>query len=145
MISPEDEVEIRGLGHAFEVAWNTHDMDALASLVTHGVDFVHVGGGWLGGRDVVRKYHAERHATQFKNSVHRTTGMTIRPLTPEICVAHVRWNNSGDTDPDGTPRQPREGIFTWVVRHINGRWLIDVAHNTNIRPEVGPEHRKPVS
>ena len=53
---------------------------------------------------------------------------------------------SGEADPDGTPRQPREGIFTWVVRKMDGQWLIDAAHNTNIDPQVVISiHRKPVS
>jgi uncharacterized protein (TIGR02246 family) len=146
MISAYDEIAIRDLGRGFEAAWNAHDMDALALLVTEKVDFVHVRGGYLGGREIVRTYHAARHATQFRNSTHSTNGMSIRPLTPDICVVHVNWSNSGDTDPDGTPRQPREGIFTWVVRREGGRWLIDVAHNTNIDPQVvGPEYRKPTT
>lgn len=146
MISSEDEKAIRALANAMEAAWNTHDMEAFASLVTPDVDFIHVKGGWLGGREIVRKYHTERHATQFKNSIHNTMGVAIRPLTPDICVAHVNWRNSGDTDPDGTPRQPREGIFTWIVRRIDNKWLIDVAHNTNIDPQVvSHEYRKPAS
>jgi uncharacterized protein (TIGR02246 family) len=136
MISAEDEIAIRDLGREFEAAWNSHDMNALASPVTENVDFVHVRGGYLGGREVVRTYHAARHATQFRNSAHRTIGMSIRPPTPDICVAQVNWSNSGDTDPDGTPRQPREGLFTWIVRREGGGWLIDVAHNTNIDLQV---------
>ena len=146
MISSDDERAIRRLGEAFDAAWNSHDMDALSSLVTPGVDFVHVKGGWLGGRESFLKYHSERHATQFKNSRRRTKGMAVRPLTPDICVVHSNWSNSGDTDPDGTPRQPREGVFMWIVRREGARWLIDVAQNTNIDPHVvTAEYRKPMS
>jgi uncharacterized protein (TIGR02246 family) len=146
MISQDDEKAIRELGHMWEVAWNSHDMPMLASMMTPGVDFVHVMGGRLGGREIFQKYHAERHATQFKNSIHRTQGMAIRPLTSDICLAHVNWSNSGDTDPDGTPRQPREGIFTWIVRRYDAGWLIDAAQNTNINPQVvSAAFRKPTS
>jgi uncharacterized protein (TIGR02246 family) len=146
MISPEDEAAIRQLAADLGAAWNRHGGDALAEQLTPGADFVHVRGGWLGGREAFRKYIVSRHATQFKNSVHTNTGMTIRPLTPDICVVHLTWTNSGDTDLDGTPRQPREGIQTWIVRRIGEKWPIDVAHNTNIDTKVvGPEHRKPTS
>jgi hypothetical protein len=111
------------------------------------VDFIHVMGGWLGGRVAFQKYHAERHADVFKASVTRTQGMTIRPLTPDICLVHRNWRMVGDTDRDGTPRAtPREGIITWIVRRDGSKWLIDAAHNTNIAPGiVGQEHRKPMS
>jgi uncharacterized protein (TIGR02246 family) len=105
MISRNDELAIREIRKQWEIAWNTHDMDLLASLVTPGIDFVHVMGGWLGGRDVFKRYHAERHATQFRNSTTSSSGMSIRPLTPDICLVHVNWSMSGDTEFDGSPRQ----------------------------------------
>jgi len=147
MISHSDEVAIREIRNQWEIAWNAHDMELLASLVTPGVDFVHVMGGWLGGRDVFQRYHAERHAAQFKNSTTRSGGMSIRPLTPDICLVHVNWSMSGDTEFDGTHRhQPREGIITWIVVRSGERWLIDAAHNTNINQSiVGAEYRKPTS
>jgi uncharacterized protein (TIGR02246 family) len=80
MISADDEKAIRKLGPTWESAWNTHDMRLLASLVTPGIDFVTVMGGWLGGRETFQKYHAAIHATQFKNATQRFLGMAIRPL-----------------------------------------------------------------
>ena len=146
MISLDDEKAIRELGHVWEAAWNRHDMELLASLVTPGIDFVHVMGGWLGGRETFQKYHAERHASQFKNSVNQVQGMALRPLTPDICLVHVNWSLSGDSDSDGTPRQPREGIFTWIVRRDGPGWLIDAAQNTNINPQVvSAAYRKPTT
>ena len=44
MIGQEDETAIRGLGSAWDEAWNKHDMNALDLLVTEDVDFIHVGG-----------------------------------------------------------------------------------------------------
>jgi uncharacterized protein (TIGR02246 family) len=146
MIPPDDEAAIRQLGTAWDEAWNRHDMNALADLVTQNVDFIHVGGGWLGGRDAFREYHAERHTDMFKASNTRTLGMSIRELTPDICLVHRNWRMEGDTDRDGTPRAtPRDGIITWVVRRDSTKWLIDAAHNTNIAAEVvGPDQRKPM-
>jgi uncharacterized protein (TIGR02246 family) len=147
MIVPEDQAAIRQLGNAWDEAWNRHDMSALALLVTPNVDFIHVLGGWLGGRDAFEKYHAERYADVFKASVTRTLGMAIKPLTPDICLVHRNWRMVGDKGRDGTPRgSPRDGIITWIVRRDGSRWLIDAAHNTNIAPGVvGPEYRKPMT
>jgi len=38
---------------------------------------------------------------------------------------------AGDRDPDGTPRPPREGVFTWVVKEREGEWRIRAAQNTH--------------
>jgi uncharacterized protein (TIGR02246 family) len=79
MIQPEDEAAIRQLGAAWDESRNRHNMNALANLVTPNVDFIHVGGGWLGGRDAFQRYHAERHADMFKASNTRTLGMSTLP------------------------------------------------------------------
>ena len=145
MIAAADEGAIRRLGNAWDEAWNTHDMQALAALVSPTVDFIHVLGGWLGGRDAFKKYHARLHATRFKRSITRRGGMTIRPLAQNICLVHRNWRMTGEQDQDGA-LPPREGIITWVVRQDSGKWLIDAAHNTNIVTGiVGPEQRKPMS
>ena|SRR5580704_3120527 len=78
--------------------------------------------------------------------VTRSDGMAIRPLTADIWLVHRNWSMVGDTDPDGTPCQPPEGIVAWIVRRDGWKWLIDAAHNMNIVPGVVPqEHRKPAS
>ncbi len=91
------------------------------------------------------QYNTQIHATQFKTSVFRVHGMAIRPIAPDICIVHVNWGLSGDTNRDGTMRQPREGIFTWVVKRHDAGWLIEAAHNTTILVAVGPEHKKPAT
>ena len=146
MISHNDEAAIGQLGDRWEAAWNAHDMRALAALVSPDVDFITVKGGWLGDREIFQTYHSARHAAQFLTSIWRTQGMTVRPLTPDICAAHVNWRITGDCDPDGTPRPSREGIFTWIVRRGEAGWLIDCAHNTDIDVRVvGPAYRKPAA
>ena len=42
------------------------------------------------------------------------------------------WGLKGDKDPDGTPREPRAGLFTWLVVKDGRNWLIRAAQNTNL-------------
>jgi hypothetical protein len=69
---------------------------------------------------------------QFKESVLTIKASHIKFIRPDVATAHVEWAMRGDKDPDGTPRQPRQGIFTWVLEKRNGKWLIIAAHNTNL-------------
>ena len=124
---------VKQIERDWQEAWNRHDMKALAALVAEDVDFVTVSGIWLKGRKAFEEHHARVHAMQFKESVWTTTDVQVRFLKPDIALVHVSWGLKGDKDPDGTPRQPRRGIFTRVVIKQGGKWLIQASQNTNIR------------
>ncbi len=126
-----DRKAVESVAERWQGAWNSHDMDALSALVAEDVDFVTVGGTWLKDRKAFKEHHADRHRMQFKESVWMTDKTSIEFVRPDIAVAHVEWGIRGDKDPDGTPRQPRQGIFTWVLEKRGGAWTIIAAQNTN--------------
>lgn len=133
-----DEEEIRSVAASFERAWNQHDIKALSSLVAEDADFVNVGGTWLKSRKEFDEAHTRIHQLQMKESVLANKSTHIRFVRPDIAVVHLEWSLKGDKDPDGKPRPPRDGIFTWIVEKRNGKWSIIVAHNTNLRdPATG--------
>ncbi len=120
----------------WQEAWNRHDMKALATLVAEDVDFITVSGTWLKGRKAFEEHHARLHVMQFKESVWATSDVQVKFLKPDVAIVHVSWGMRGDKDPDGTPRQPRRGIFTRVIAKEGGKWLIKASQNTNIREAV---------
>ena len=127
----EDEAKIRAIAANWQTAWNEHDMQALARLFTEDADFVNVGAKHWKGRKEIEEQHSARLG-QFLESVFATKEVTVQFLKPDIALVHVEWSLAGDKDPDGTPRKPREGLFTWIlVRQADG-WLIRAAQNTNL-------------
>lgn len=136
---------VKRLAAAWESAWNRHDMGALASLVAEDIDFVAVGGEWLKGSAQFTEHHAARHRMQFAESVWTTRGVHVKPRGPRMAVAHVEWALKGDRDPDGTPRQPRQGIFTWLVERRAGRWLITAAQDTSLQQPAAAPCAAPMS
>jgi hypothetical protein len=43
---------------------------------------------------------------------------------------------TGAESPGGSPVALRRGLTDWVMqRQVDGSWLIDVMHNTNLPPE----------
>ncbi len=133
LAAPQDESdEIKQVESRWQDAWNRHDMDALAGLFTKDADFVQVNGRRWVGTEEIRKNHAAVHAMMFKDSVWKNIDTDIRFLSPSIAVVHTTWTLSGDRNPDGSPRQPRDGIFTQVLQKQDGKWLITASHNTNI-------------
>jgi uncharacterized protein (TIGR02246 family) len=125
-----DEAKIRALATHWESAWNGHDMKALAALFADDADFVNVGARHWKGRTEIEAQHAAR-LQQFAESTWATKEVTVQFLSPDISLVHVSWDLEGDKDPDGTPREPRGGVFTWVVVKERGEWLIRAAQNTN--------------
>jgi uncharacterized protein (TIGR02246 family) len=126
---------IKNIETNWQDAWNRHDMKALAALVAEDVDFIAVGGTWLKNRKDFEEHHAKRHEMQFKESIWTTSAVKVKFLKRDIAIVHVNWSLKGDKDPDGTPRQPRRGIFTRVVTKQNGKWLIVASQNTNIQEQ----------
>ena len=129
----DDENAIREMQSRWDDAWNRHDVKALGALVAEDVRFVNVTGQVLTGRGEFEALQARTHAMQFKESVRTVTGTDIKFITPDIAVAHVRWGMRGDKEPDGTPRQPRNGVMMQVVMKRGGKWTIVAAQNTNVR------------
>ncbi len=119
------------IAQKWQDAWNRHDMKALAALVAENVDFITVGGTWLKSQKNFEEHHATRHQMQFKESIWTTKNAEVKFIRPDVAVVHVKWGMKSDKDLDGTPRQPRDGIFTWVLEKRKGQWLIIAAQNTN--------------
>ena len=132
----KDTEAVKSIALKWQDAWNQHDMKALTALVAEDVDFITVGGVWQKNRKEFEEYHTKGHAMQFRESVWTTKNTTVKFIKKDVAVAHVEWAIIGDKDPDGTPRQPRQGIFTWVLERRKGAWLIIAAQNTNIREPV---------
>lgn len=127
----KEVAEIEELEKAWCDAWNAHDMKALADLLLPEVDFVTVGGRWLRGRAEFTAHTGMMHATQFRDSRFSVLSVLVKPLGAGLALTHVRWRLEGDYDPDGTPRKPRTGIFTQVLRKSGRKWFILASQNTN--------------
>lgn len=119
------------LAKAFESAWNAHDMTAFGRLLAEDVVWINVDAGKGTGRELVESNHARVHAGKFKNSVFTVKNVEVQTLKPDVAIVYVNWGIRGDTDNDGTPRQPREGLFTWVTLKQGADWKIRSSHNTN--------------
>jgi uncharacterized protein (TIGR02246 family) len=120
----------------WEQYWNSHNMDSMGTMLREDVDFVNVAGVWLKGKADAVEDHRQKHLTMFKTSVWTTDSVDVKYIKKDVAVLHINWGLSGDFDPDGTPRQPRNGIFTWVVTKENGQWLLAAVHNVNKRKTV---------
>lgn len=127
-----DEQLIKAIEQVWDDGWNRHDAKMMASVLADDADFITVGGRKFKGRAAFQAYMEQTQGTQFAASTRRTIETNVRFLTPEIGIVHARASISGDKNPDGSIRQPREVQMTRVVMKRDGRWLVVAAQNTNI-------------
>lgn len=133
----KDQEAIKGIALKWQDSWNRHDLKALSTFVAEDVDFIAVSGRWRKSRKEFEEHHTnERHEIAYKESIWTTKNTEVRFIKSDVAVAIVEWGIKGDKDPDGTPRQPRQGIATWVVEKRKGEWLIIAIQNTNLREPV---------
>lgn len=128
----ELESSARKIAHEWEAAWNSHDMPRMGKLLAEDADFVNVHGKHMKGAAQIVSVHAALHETRFRESTWKNNELQARLLAPAVGLVHLKWSIRGDFDPDGTPRTPRSGVFSWLLIEASGRWRIHAAHNTNV-------------
>jgi uncharacterized protein (TIGR02246 family) len=107
---------------------------AFRRLLTDDIDWVNVNAGHGKGIQAVVEGHARVHAGKFKESVMTVKNVDVALLRSDVALVHVSWGMHGDRDDDGTLREPREGLFTWVTVKRGDLWKIRASHNTNKTP-----------
>lgn len=132
--SPADSAPTpeRAVGE-FTAAWNRHDMDALAALYADDADFVNVIGLWWHGRDEIRSEHVKLHQGRMRQTTLRSERPVIRRLSPDVAIAHVKWELAGDAGAEGWKiGEVRRGILTHVLVRRDGAWTIVSTQNTDV-------------
>jgi uncharacterized protein (TIGR02246 family) len=134
-----DEDAVRRIPQTFSAAWAKHDGQQLAKTMSEDVDFVTVAGDWLHGRADFALYHSRLLSGRFRESTLTPLQTEVRFLAPDLAVLHWNWGIQGDRNLDLTPRKPRYGLFTMIVRKQAAEWLVIVAQNTNRAPPPIPD------
>jgi uncharacterized protein (TIGR02246 family) len=116
---------------AHQENWNRHDMAAWADAILHeDSDWVNWRGGYWSGKAAIRAGHEAIHKAQYKSS--RLSAQRIEDLkfiTPDIAIAHVRSELSGDERAPGQTFPYRKTIL--FTKH-KGVWRIRALHNTRL-------------
>jgi ketosteroid isomerase-like protein len=145
LAAQNDAQDVRNVVAGFATTWNRHDMDAFGKLFATDADFVNVAGIFWTGRQSIQSNHAYTHGVVaadspgfgkedrpyhgiFKNSTLKFEPIDVRFLRAEVAIAHVHWEMQGDT----RTKDPRHGVFLFVLTRDNGGWLIAAAQNTEI-------------
>ena len=129
--SEDAKKEIMTVLKAHEEYWNRHDMDTWADKILHeDSDWVNWRGGYWHGKAAIREGHRAIHKAHYKNSrlsPQRVEDLTF--ITPDIALAHVRSELSGDERAPGQTFPYRKTI---LFTKQKGVWRIRALHNTRL-------------
>lgn len=115
--------------HAMVSTWNHHDIKAMAELFTEDADFVNVLGMRFRSRDEIEMAHADLHKERFAQTEIRQLESSVKYLSSDVALAHVRWEMTGDRATNG---KIRRGTMTHVLVRKGGRWYLRATQNTDI-------------
>lgn len=126
----KDTADIMAILKAHETNWNKHDMNAWAEMLHEDADWVHWRGGYWRGKAAIKEGHEKIHRSYYKNTVLSPQRVEdLEFLKPDIAIAHVRSELSGD---ERAPGQTFPYRKTFVFTRKMGKWGVRALHNTRI-------------
>lgn len=118
---------------AWERAWALHDHKALAALFAEDADYVNVVGLWWTSRHSIGRVFKRSFKNEFRFATFTIEKISFRQVGGDGAVLHVRWQITGQVDPDDKQTDPRRGILTLTLERVeDGTWLIVSAQATDI-------------
>ena len=120
--------------------WNRHDTRSYVDLWLEDCTFVNVVGMCRQSRRELLAELNYLHNDRFRNTQIRIERQTIRLLAPDLAVATVWWQMTGDPGMPGhpTPNGERQGVLTHVVRRTLPGWRFVASQNTDRLPIPDP-------
>jgi uncharacterized protein (TIGR02246 family) len=133
-----DKTAVVAVVQRFVDDWNSHDMNALASVFSEDADFVNViGQRWI-GREAIKEANAAYHATMFKSSKLSVQDISVRFLKPDVAVLRCIPKLSGQLDAASNILPPRYTMLTFIMMKAGDEWIVVDAQNTNIDTNISP-------
>lgn len=131
MKRPEDMAE------DFQNAWNSHDMEAIASLFCEDAAFVNRFGHYVRGVGEIVALHAPIHETIYRDSTMKNEIIDTIVLGENAAVVHC-WSRLtvGSAHPAGT--HAVDTVILAVLRLYPNGWLIQALENVTLtNPRTG--------
>lgn len=131
--NPTDEELIKKVLTDFTDAWNKHDAKAFANIFSEDADFTNVAGKSARGRNEIEKHHEPGFKTKWMNSHQKITQSKTRFIKPDVAAVDAWWELTGIKGPEGQDMPPRKGLLNFIMTKGDGKWLITVMHNMDLR------------
>ncbi len=123
--------------HAFQTAWNSHDMQSLGTLFHENATFVNRFGHYVRGIEAIIKLHAPIHATIYSDSTLDNELIDVTLIGNDAAVIHF-WSRLtvGAAHPAGA--HAVDTLILAVLTRQLGEWRIKALENVTLaNPRTG--------
>jgi uncharacterized protein (TIGR02246 family) len=123
--------------HAFQTAWNNHDMASLGTLFHEDATFVNRFGHYVHGVEEIVQLHASIHDTIYSDSTLENELIEVVAISADAAVVHF-WSRlaAGAAHPAG-PHAVDTLILAVLTRQA-GEWRIKALENVTLsNPRTG--------
>ena len=123
--------------HAFQTAWNNHDMPSLGALFHEDATFVNRFGHYVRGVEEIVALHAPIHATIYSDAPLENELIDVAAISDGVAVTHF-WSRltAGAAHPAG-PHAVDTLILAVLTRQA-GEWRIKALENVTLtNPRTG--------
>lgn len=123
--------------HAFQAAWNQHDMQALGALFHEDATFVNRFGHYVRGVDEIVELHAPIHATIYRDSTLENELIDVVAIGQDVVAIHF-WSRlaAGSAHPAGV--HAVDTLILAVLTRQAGQWRIKALENVTLtNPRTG--------
>jgi uncharacterized protein (TIGR02246 family) len=141
LLTDSDSAAIRQVIAGFADSYNRHNAQDLAKWFTQDADFTTARGVTTHGRTQIEEHFATLFAGRLKD-VHREVSVrSTRLLTPEVVSVNIDCEVTGTKGTDGSELPAHKGLYDWILTKQDGRWLINVFHESDL--PLGPASPSP--
>ncbi|WP_198118141.1 SgcJ/EcaC family oxidoreductase [Massilia rhizosphaerae] len=123
--------------HAFQAAWNDHDLDAFRALFHPDASFVNRFGHYVRGADAIVAMHAPIHATIYSDSTLANELIAVDAVGADGAIVHF-WSRLtvGAAHPAGP--HAVDTLILAVLTRVDGAWRIRALENVTLtNPRTG--------
>ena len=138
----EEEQAIRNVLKGTTEAFNKHDAKEFVRYYTSDAELVTVRGERMRGAVEIEKGLAGIFAARAKNATLKTLDLTIRFIRPDVAVAHVTNELSGNVDARGERLPSHRELSIRVMVKDGGMWRVTAFHNTILGASQAPSREK---
>ncbi len=128
--SEADSAAIKHVVAEFSDTFNRHDPHASAALFDEESDFTNMRGASRHGRKDIEQNYTTLYAGPLKDAHRVDKVKNVRFLSPDIAEVDADWEMTGTKAADGSSNPARKGLLDWVLKKVNGEWLIVVFHES---------------
>lgn len=129
---PGEEMAIRRILDDLSRAFEARDAELYARHFAEDADWENAFGGRARGRSEIQTF-ISRVYPLFARSAQTLLETRVRFVTPDVAVADVDREITGQVSTRGVPLPPRRVRTTHVLRREEGEWRIDVFRVADLR------------